>query len=201
MAVFKFVIGSKSGKTFQLEKDQKEAASIIGMKIGDKFNAGFIGLEGYELRITGGSDRDGFPMRRDIAGTQRKRIILTKGIGFRGKKKTKKGFKQIKGMRKKKMIRGNQIDKDIAQINCVVVKEGTTPLDNLVGKKEAGTEKKAPDDKEVKKAEKAQPDKKETGEKEVKGEDKKSEEAQPDKKEHEEKKAESEAKGDKGNRK
>ncbi|MCD6215921.1 MAG: hypothetical protein J7J92_02495, partial [Candidatus Aenigmarchaeota archaeon] len=54
---------------------------------------------------------------------------------------------------------------------------------------------------EVKKAKKAEPDKKETGEKEVKGEDKKSEEAQPDKKEHEEKKAESEAKGDKGNRK
>ena len=148
MAVFKFVIGSKSGKTFQLEKDQKEAASIIGMKIGDKFNAGFIGLEGYELRITGGSDRDGFPMRRDIAGTQRKKIILTKGIGFRGKKKTKKGFKQIKGMRKKKMIRGNQIDKDIAQINCVVVKEGTTPLDNLVGKKEAQPDKKETDKKE-----------------------------------------------------
>ncbi|RLJ04733.1 MAG: 30S ribosomal protein S6e [Candidatus Aenigmatarchaeota archaeon] len=214
MAVFKFVIGSKSGKTFQLEKDQKEAASIIGMKIGDKFNAGFIGLEGYELRITGGSDRDGFPMRRDIAGTQRKRIILTKGIGFRGKKKTKKGFKQIKGMRKKKMIRGNQIDKDIAQINCVVVKEGTTPLDNLVGKKEAQPDKKetgekeAKDVKEDKKSDELQPDKKETDKKEAKDvkEDKKSGEAGPDKKEtdkkeHDEKKAESEAKGDEGNRK
>ena len=59
---------------------------------------------------------------------------------------------------------------------------------------------------EVKKAKKAQPDKKETGEKEAKGEDKKSGEAGPDKKEtdkkeHDEKKAESEAKGDEGNRK
>ena len=55
---------------------------------------------------------------------------------------------------------------------------------------------------EVKKAKKAEPDKKETDKKEHDDkEDKKSEEIQPDKKEHEEKKAESEAKGDEGNRK
>ena len=60
---------------------------------------------------------------------------------------------------------------------------------------------------EVKKAKKAEPDKKETDKKEHDDkEDKKSEEIQPDKKEtdkkeHDEKKAESEAKGDKDDRK
>lgn len=131
MAVFKFVIGGKDGKCYQTEKEQKEAEFLIGKKLGETIDASFLGMDGYQIKITGGSDQDGFPMRADMQGAQRKRILVTKGAGFKSKKKTKKGLMKVHGMRKKKTIRGNTIDKDIAQINCKVVKEGSVPLQDV----------------------------------------------------------------------
>ncbi|MCD6557734.1 MAG: 30S ribosomal protein S6e [Candidatus Aenigmarchaeota archaeon] len=192
MAVFKFVIGSKKGKCYQLEKEQKECEALFGRKIGDTFSAGLLGLEGYELKITGGSDKDGFPMRPDVNGIVRKRIILTKGIGFSGKKRVRKKIVKIKGLKRRKMIRGNTIDKDIVQINCVVVKEGAKPLEELLGSKTKESETKADEKKEeTKPAEKKEEkpietENKTTGEKKIKEEAKEKtpkEETKQDKKE------------------
>ena len=121
MPTFKFVIGSK-GKTYQIEKDQKDAP-LAGKKIGDAFDAGFLGLSGYELQITGGSDKDGFPMNIDIEGVTRKKIIVTRGFGLKTK---------ISGLRKRRSVRGNTIAADIVQINCKVTKEGEKPLNELL---------------------------------------------------------------------
>lgn len=120
---FKFVISDKN-RSWQTEKPQSECP-ILGKKIGDTFSAGFLGLDGYELLITGGSDKDGFPMRKDIEGTVRKSIVITRGIGFKGKK----------GERIRKNLRGNIIAQDIAQINCKVIKVGSMPLEELLSKK------------------------------------------------------------------
>jgi len=140
LAVFKFVI-SQGSKSYQLEKEQAECEALIGKKIGEKFSGDLIGLNGYELEITGGSDKDGFPMRGDIEGTVRKRLIVTKGIGFKGFKRIGKKKYKIKGLRKRKMIRGNTIANDIVQINCKVVKTGEKTLDELIPKKSKGEEK------------------------------------------------------------
>ena len=126
MAVFKFVIGAKNGKSYQLEKDQKECHDVVDKTISDKFFGDFLGLAGYELEITGGSDKDGFPMKKDIQGIVRRRVILTKGVGFKPLRS---------GMRKRKSIRGNQIGPEIVQINCKVIKEGAKPLAELVPQK------------------------------------------------------------------
>ncbi len=121
----KFVISDpKTGKAWQIEKD---AEFLYGKKIGDKFDGSFIGLPGYVLEITGGTDKDGFPMRPDLDGTVRKRLLLASGPGYKPPEK---------GVRKRKMIRGNTIAEDIAQINCKVVAYGDTPLEELLGKKE-----------------------------------------------------------------
>src|SRR3989338_3566606 len=111
MAVFKFVINDGK-KSYQVEKDQKDAP-VLGKKMGETLDGGFLGLEGYELQITGGSDKDGFPMRSDIEGQLRKRFLVIKGIGFSGKKKEKKGKYKIKGVRRRKTLRGNTIGDDI----------------------------------------------------------------------------------------
>ncbi|MEM7819604.1 MAG: 30S ribosomal protein S6e [Candidatus Aenigmatarchaeota archaeon] len=123
MAVFKFVI-SQGDKSYQIEKDQKDCP-IIGKKIGDIIAGDFLGLPGCELLITGGSDRDGFPMIKYVEGVVKKKLILTNDIGFHTKKD---------GMRKRKTIRGNTISTDIVQINCKIVK-GETNLEELLGKK------------------------------------------------------------------
>ena len=129
MAVFRFVIGNK-GRTVQVEKDQKESP-LFGKKIGESFNADFLGMDGYELRITGGSDKDGFPMRKDIEGPIKKRALLTKGVGFHSTKKIKKKVFKREGMRKRKTVRGNTISGDTMQVNCVVEKAGSKDFNEL----------------------------------------------------------------------
>lgn len=139
MAVFKFVI-SDGKKSWQIEKDQRDAP-ILGKSLGDVLDGHFLGLDGYELEITGGSDKDGFPMRKDIEGQLRRRFLITKGVGFSGKKKEKKGKYTLKGVKRRKMLRGNTIADDIAQINCKVIKRGGRSLDEIFGTKpEAKTE-------------------------------------------------------------
>ncbi|HLC67304.1 MAG TPA: 30S ribosomal protein S6e [archaeon] len=125
MASFKFVV-SDGKNSYQTEKDQKDAP-IFGKTIGDVVDGEFLGLTGYELQITGGSDKDGFPMRKDIEGQLRKRFLLTKGSGFNT---------DIKGLRRRKMLRGNTIGDDIAQINCKVVKKGSVAIEEVFPKSE-----------------------------------------------------------------
>lgn len=125
MAVFKFVISDKD-KTYQVEKDQKDCP-ILNKKIGDTFSADFLGLDDYELQIKGGSDKDGFPMRKDLEGIVRKSYVMTNGIGFHTDKE---------GMRKRKMMRGNTISTDVVQVNCKVIKNGPKNLSDVLGKKE-----------------------------------------------------------------
>lgn len=137
MAVFKFVI-SQGNRSYQVEKEQG-LCPLMSKKLGDAFTADFLGLNGYELVITGGSDKDGFPMRKDIEAVGRKQLIATKGTGFSGAKKISKKLVKLKGLRKKKSFRGNTISADITQINCKVSKAGGKPLEELLGKKEEGT--------------------------------------------------------------
>lgn len=136
MAVFKFVVSSKDGKAYQTEKDQNACSSLMGKTIGSEFSGDLIGLNGYGLKITGGSDKEGFPMRKDIEGTMRKRFLISQGIGFKGTKKRGKVKVKLAGLRRKRTLRGNIIADDIVQINCSVTKDGSEPLEKLLGKKE-----------------------------------------------------------------
>jgi len=127
---FKIVISEpKTRKAWQIEK---EVPSLVGLKIGDKFDGSMIGLSGFTLQITGGSDKDGFPMRPDLSGDLRKKVILTKGIGFRGVKKKKKGKYKVKGLRKRKYVRGNIVSQQISQINVKVI-EGGDDIAKILG--------------------------------------------------------------------
>ena len=100
---------------------------LFGRKIGDKVPGDLIGLKGYELEITGGSDTAGFPMRKDVPGVGRKKPLLTKGPGV---------YIDRKGMRIRKTIRGNTISNDIAQINLKVLKVGSENLEKIFKKEE-----------------------------------------------------------------
>lgn len=62
-------------------------------------------------------------MRPDIPGAVRKKILLSGGIGFKPKEP---------GLRKRKIVRGRVISKDILQINMKVVKHGKVPLDEII---------------------------------------------------------------------
>jgi len=133
MVNFKFVISNpETKKSHQLEVDQNKAISIVGKKIGDEFDASFLGLPGYTLKVTGGTDKDGFPMLPSLKGSVKKKALLSGPPGFHPK---------TKGQRKRKMIRGDAISTDIVQINCKVIKKGEKNLEELIPSKPKGGEK------------------------------------------------------------
>ncbi|HHF58631.1 MAG TPA: 30S ribosomal protein S6e [Thermoplasmatales archaeon] len=124
MVEFKVVVNDvKQGKSYQIQVSGAHANSLIGKKIGDEVDGIFVSLPGYRLQITGGTDKDGFPMRPDLPGMGKRRLLLSGGVGY---------HPDIKGKRKKKMVRGNTISADIVQINMKVVKYGTKPIEELL---------------------------------------------------------------------
>jgi small subunit ribosomal protein S6e len=164
MAVFKFVVADpETRKTYQLEIDQDKAVGLIGKKIGDKFNGDILGLPGYEIQITGGTDKDGFPMHPHVHGPGKKKVLLAGPPGF---------HPRLKGQRKKKTVRGNVISRDIVQINCKIIKKGAKPIEELISKKpkekeveEVPKEEEKPSEKPEKKEEAPREEKEEPSEK------------------------------------
>ncbi|MEM3030133.1 MAG: 30S ribosomal protein S6e [Candidatus Micrarchaeia archaeon] len=112
----------KAGNTFQTELEKSKEGALAGLKIGDVFDGALVGAPGYRLRITGGSDREGFPMRADVSGPRRASVLLSGPPGFRPSRKGERG---------RKSVRGNTVSDAIAQLNTVVAEAGAKPLAEL----------------------------------------------------------------------
>jgi Ribosomal protein S6E (S10) len=119
---FKLII-SQGENSHQMEVEGAESKKLIGLKIGEEFDAATVGLSGYTLRITGGSDKNGFPMKKGVDGPRRIKSLLSGGVGFKPRRK---------GQRRRKTVRGNTISDDIVQINTIVVKKGTKSIEDLL---------------------------------------------------------------------
>ncbi len=128
MANFTIVISEpEARKSYQTQVEQDKGISLIGKKVDDEITGDLFGLSGYTLKITGGSDKDGFPMHPSVQGQGRKRALLTEPPGFHPK---------FKGERKRKTVRGNTISDDIVQINMKVITKGQKPLEEIFTTKE-----------------------------------------------------------------
>jgi len=128
-------------KTRKAYNVNTEKPVFIGKKIGDEVDLSAVGLPGYKGVISGGSDKDGFPMKPTLPGTARKMLFMAGGVGYRPRGK---------GIRKRKRVRGNTIAEDIHQVNIKVTQYGDRPLEELL-KKEASEKS---EDSEEKKEEK-----------------------------------------------
>lgn len=106
----------KSGKTVQKEISDDRIENMFGKKIGDKFEGDIVGFDGYEFQITGGSDNCGFPMRKDVEGPMKKKILAVSGIGLKRKNP---------GVRTRKTVAGNTIHDKTVQINVKIIKTGS----------------------------------------------------------------------------
>lgn len=120
----KIVVSNKKGQAKQIELDETQSTSLIGNKISETIDGSQVGLEGYELEVRGGSDNSGFPMRRDVQGGQRKRILAVGGLGVNPKKR---------GNRIRKTVAGNTIVESTAQVNLYITKQGK---EDIFAKKE-----------------------------------------------------------------
>jgi len=115
MAKFKIILSDpETGKSKTIELEGSRAVPLIGRKLGEIIDGTAIGLGGHKIKITGGSDKDGFPMRPDVHGGVKTRLILTRGVGFHS---------PSKGERRRKTIRGNVITEEITQINMKIIEK------------------------------------------------------------------------------
>lgn len=119
------VSNPKDGKSYQAEVPKEKEGSLIGKIVGNEIDGGIVGASGYTLKITGGSDFAGFPIRHDVSGPKRMTTLLAGGAGFRQK---------VRGERKTKTIRGNMISDETMQINTVVATPGDKTLEELMPK-------------------------------------------------------------------
>ena len=113
MAKFQLIVSdpkSKTSKAASLEGTKAQA--LVGKSIGEEVDGKLLGLGNMKLKITGGTDKDGVPMRHDIQGAARKRAILSGGVGFRP---------TAEGERQRKLVRGRVISEETIQVNSVVV--------------------------------------------------------------------------------
>lgn len=121
---FKLVISDpETGKAIQYELDDAKTNALIGKKVGNVIEGDIIGLPGYKLKITGGSDTSGFPIRPDVHGSGKKRVLIRGPPGFRPKRK---------GIVRRKTVRGRELGPDIAQVNMRIEEKGSTPLEEIV---------------------------------------------------------------------
>lgn len=121
------VIGQDDGTTTSIEVDDDTAQTLHGKQIGDEFDGSVVSLDGYTLAVTGGSDEDGFPMKRQIQGTGRKKVLLSEGTGAQNLED---------GERTRKSVRGNTVSEEIVQLNCQVVESGSETIEDLLDEEE-----------------------------------------------------------------
>ena len=105
---FKLTISDIKGKSVTKELKDTDVNQLLGLQIGAETDASVVGLNG-KLKITGGSDKSGVPLRSDIHGATRKYVLLSRGIGLQAAEK---------GQRVRKLMRGNTISEETYQVNC-----------------------------------------------------------------------------------
>jgi len=96
--------------------DRRMAHEVSGDSLGDEF-------KGYIFRISGGNDKQGFPMKQGVLCNHRVRLLFKGGMStFRERRK---------GCRKRKSVRGCVVGPDLAILCLVIAKKGAEEIPGL----------------------------------------------------------------------
>ena len=136
LANFKLTVSDVKGKSITKELKDSDANPLLGLQLGNETDAAIVGLSG-KLKLTGGSDKSGVPMRNDIHGAARKYVLLSKGVGLQDAET---------GQRVRKLMRGNTVSEEIYQVNCKF--NGELPTEVVADDATESTEKKTDNKKE-----------------------------------------------------
>jgi SSU ribosomal protein S6E len=132
MVDLKIVVSDpQTGRSYNTVAGGGAAGAFIGKAISSQIDGSTIGLAGYRVEITGGSDKTGIPARKGLPGSSRRHLLIGGGVGFNPTKK---------GERRRKTVRGSEITQDFVQVNVKVVEYGTTPLADIFKPKEEKAE-------------------------------------------------------------
>ncbi|XP_053947941.1 40S ribosomal protein S6 [Anastrepha obliqua] len=105
--------------------DEHKLRIFYEKRMGQIVEADVLGDEwkGYHLRIAGGNDKQGFPMKQGVLSHGRVRLLLKKGHSCYRPRRT--------GERKRKSVRGCIVDANMSVLALVIVKKGEQELAGL----------------------------------------------------------------------
>merc|ERR1712047_185082 len=111
-------------KLFEVN-DEIKVRPFYEKRMGQEVDAITLGDEwkGYVFRITGGNDKQGFPMKQGVLTQGRVRLLLSKGHSCYRQRRT--------GERKRKSVRGCIVDGNLSVISVVIVKKGENEIPGL----------------------------------------------------------------------
>jgi len=75
-------------------------------------------FQGYVVRIAGGNDKQGFPMKQGVLTNGRVRLLLSAGHSCYRPRRD--------GERRRKSVRGCIVDANLSVLSLVIIKKGTT---------------------------------------------------------------------------
>jgi small subunit ribosomal protein S6e len=101
-----------TGTSQRVEIEDTQLRPLVGTRIGQTIEGSLAGMQGYKLKFTGGTDKDGIPMRPDVHGSAKSRIVLSGGVGYKP---------DSKGKKKRKVVRGNTISPETTYLNFVII--------------------------------------------------------------------------------
>ena len=96
--------------------EKRMAAEVPADSLGDEF-------KGYVFQISGGNDKQGFPMMQGVLTNNRVRLLFSKGM--------KTYRPRRKGERKRKSVRGCITSSDLAVMQLVMTKKGEQEIPGL----------------------------------------------------------------------
>ncbi|KHJ92460.1 ribosomal protein S6e [Oesophagostomum dentatum] len=108
--------------------DEKKLRIFYDKRMAQEVEIDSLGEEwkGYIVRITGGNDKQGFPMKQGVLTNGRVRLLLSKGDSCYRPRKA--------GERKRKSVRGCIVDANLSVLSLVVVKKGDQDIEGLTDK-------------------------------------------------------------------
>ena len=104
----------ETGTSQKVELEDERMAPLIGRRIGEVMDGTIANLPGHRIQLTGGTDKDGIPMRPDVHGSVKANIILSGGVGYKPKRK---------GERKRVVVRGNIVSPETIFLNFKIVEK------------------------------------------------------------------------------
>jgi len=124
MAEFTVAVSDpESGETHQIDVADQDANRFVGRDLGEEVDGSAVGLDGYTLELTGGSDDAGRPMRDDVAGADLAELLLEGGTGYHPSRD---------GERKRVTVRGREVGEATRQINAAIVERGDEAVADLL---------------------------------------------------------------------
>jgi len=99
--------------------ERRMAQEVEGELLGDEF-------KGYVFKITGGNDKEGFPMKQGVLTNTRVRLLMGKDTTCYRPRRS--------GERRRKSVRGCIVGADLAVVQLVIVKKGEEEIPGLTDK-------------------------------------------------------------------